>query len=84
MKLGLAAILFIIFAVLQFIFATKSTRKTIQLIPMLVSVIGGIAVFVIMFISQNPYATLLFIPVITSFVGSLVGFILSLITTKRK
>ncbi len=84
MRLDLATILFIIFAVLQFLFARKFAHKMIRFIPMLISIIGGIAVFAIMFISQNAYAILLFVPIMTSFVGSIIGFVISLITTKHK
>lgn len=84
MRLGFAGILFIIFAVLQFLFARKFAHQMIRFIPMLIPFIGGITVFAIIFISQNTYAILLFVPIMTSFVGSIIGLVISFITSKLK
>ena len=83
MKLGSAGILFIIFTVLQFLFAKKSAHKIIKFFPMLLPVIGAVLVLALIFVGQNAYATLYFIPIGISFAGSIVGLLLASITSKR-
>ena len=84
MRIDSAFILFIIFFVAQLLFARKITRKIIKLLPVLVSVIGGIAVFASIFIAQNYYLTLLFIPIGLSFAGSITGLFIALLISKYK
>ena len=77
MRLGSAGILFIIFAVLQFIVAKKTAHKVLKFLPMLLTVIGAVIVLALILIGQNAYATLYFIAIGISFIGSIVGLVLA-------